>query len=515
MDFQDTKNTMSPWMGRGIVFSVGAAMMMMEIAAGRVMAPTLGVSLYTWTSVILAVLIGVGMGSALGGRMADRFPSRQRLGDSCFGAGFIILLASMFPRLLDQVAQISSLDVWIRTLLYAFIVFLPPACALAIIPPQVARQTLENLKQTGRVVGSLGAWNAFGSIAGTYAAGDWLIALLGTGRLLTLTAGGLMAMGAWIARTKAHRMRVAVVGGMFFFGNLLLPSICLRETNYYCVRVTKGEEVGKDGWILRLDHLIHSYVVPKEPDLLGYSYEQVYANVIASRFGKDDAFSAFFIGGGGYVLPRYLNAFYPNADVTVTEIDPEVTEVNRRFLGLSPNANIRTINHDARMALAKDLPDGSFHLVFGDAFNDFSVPYHLTTVEFHRLLKRKMAADGVYAMNVIDDADHGQFLAAMIRTLHQVWRHVEVAPQAMDFRNGRNTFVLLASDVAFDRRAWEAARPFSETHDEQARASREKNIHLLSPEEVGAFLALHSTPALTDDFAPTDSYLAPLFREGY
>ncbi len=513
---QPSHDVLSPWLGRGIVFGAGAAMMSMEIAAGRMIAPALGVSLYTWTSVILAVLIGVGMGNTLGGRMADRFPSRQRLGMTCVGAGFMILLATIFPRLLDQLVQSSALDVWIRTLLYAFLVFLPPACALALITPQVAKLTLEDLGHTGRVVGSLGAWNAFGSIIGTYAAGDWLIAFFGTGRLLTLTGGGLMVLGLGLARTVApRRARIALVGGMFFLGNLLVPSLCLRETSYYCIRVIKGDETGKDGWILRLDHLIHSYVVPAEPDVLGYSYEQVYANLLATRFGKDEAFSTFFIGGGGYVLPRYINAFYPNASVTVSEIDPEVTEVNRRLLGLSESANIRSIHRDARIALMQDTPDGSFHLVFGDAFNDFSVPYHLTTVEFHRLLKSKMKPDGLYAMNVIDDADHGQFLAAMIRTLQQVWMFVDVAPQAKDFRNGRNTFVLLASDVPLDRDAWMHARPFSETKDEDARASREKNIHLLTQEDITAFLASHVTPALTDDFAPTDAYLAPVFREGY
>ena len=44
------------------------------------MAPVLGVSLYTWTSVIGVVLAGISLGNYLGGRLADRWASLRLLG---------------------------------------------------------------------------------------------------------------------------------------------------------------------------------------------------------------------------------------------------------------------------------------------------------------------------------------------------------------------------------------------------------------------------------------------------
>ncbi|TAK22342.1 MAG: hypothetical protein EPO26_11620 [Chloroflexota bacterium] len=54
-------------------FVAGAATMVIEIAAARVLAPLMGVSLYSWTSVIGVILAGLAAGSWLAGAAADRW----------------------------------------------------------------------------------------------------------------------------------------------------------------------------------------------------------------------------------------------------------------------------------------------------------------------------------------------------------------------------------------------------------------------------------------------------------
>ncbi len=58
-----------------IVFTASACGLIIEIVAARLLAPSIGVSLYTWTSIIGVVLAGISIGNYLGGRLADRFPS--------------------------------------------------------------------------------------------------------------------------------------------------------------------------------------------------------------------------------------------------------------------------------------------------------------------------------------------------------------------------------------------------------------------------------------------------------
>jgi len=254
--------------------------------------------------------------------------------------------------------------------------------------------------------------------------------------------------------------------------------------------------------------------LPDDPGNLGYGYEQVYARLLVMKHTSGDTFKTFFIGGGGYVLPRYLEAYYPNAAVRVAEVDPGVTKINYEKLGLNPETKIQSVNLDARQDLEKG--GGPYDLVFGDAFNDFSVPFHLTTVEFHQLLKSRMSEKGVYALNIIDDRRYGAFLASMVRTLRTVWKNVYIAPQAEQLEDGRNTIVLIATDEPLDQEAWNKAIPFS--HGKKTLtldSGSDMTSVILSPEKVDAFLAEHAEPALTDAFVPVERYLAPVFRDAY
>src|SRR4030095_10863657 len=55
-----------------IVFVASACTLILELVAGRILAPYIGVSLYTWTSIIGVCLAGISLGNYLGGRNAHR-----------------------------------------------------------------------------------------------------------------------------------------------------------------------------------------------------------------------------------------------------------------------------------------------------------------------------------------------------------------------------------------------------------------------------------------------------------
>jgi len=58
-----------------IVFIGSFCVMVIELIAARILAPHIGVSLYTWTSIIGVILAGIALGNYLGGKIADRYPS--------------------------------------------------------------------------------------------------------------------------------------------------------------------------------------------------------------------------------------------------------------------------------------------------------------------------------------------------------------------------------------------------------------------------------------------------------
>lgn len=501
---------------RAVVFLTGFCLMVVELTASRVLAPYLGVSVYSWTAVIGIVLVGISCGNFFGGMAADRGITHTRFAYMIVLSGISVVLSNYLAPVIGNGLASQDLPLWMKTIFFVSFVFFPTAFFLSTITPMAAKFDIQNLATVGKRIGSLYAWSTIGNLLGVASAGFFLISLLGSKFLLTLTSILLLGMGVIVAwPAPIWKQRLTVVVALFLTGDFLVPGICHMETNYYCVRVSASSQEGIMGYVLRLDHLIHSYVYPSAPERVGYGYEHVYTNLLAYRYKETDAFSALFVGGGGYSLPRYMEQTYPSSTIMVAEIDPGVTEANHRLMELSRDTRIQTVNEDARRYLGSLSTEKRFDVVFGDAFNDFSVPYHLTTVEFHSLLKKHMSEGGVYALNIIDDARYGRFLASMVRTLGAVWEHVYVAPGGRSLGNGRNTVILMATDRAIDREQWIQLPPQIPIDVVWQMDEWKKSIALLDQQELDAFMATHTTPALTDDFAPTDRYLAPVFADAY
>ncbi len=109
-----------------------------------------------------------------------------------------------------------------------------------------------------------------------------------------------------------------------------------------------------------------------------------------------------FLGGGAYCFQRHMQHAYPGTAVDVAEIDTHVTEANFRATGLPRDTPIKTYWGDARQFVELNQDSKQYDLVFGDAFNDFSVPWHLTTREFNDKIKKMLTPNGVYMINIID-----------------------------------------------------------------------------------------------------------------
>lgn len=501
-----------------LAFLSGFSSMAIQVAAGRVLAPSLGTSVFTWTGVIGAILLGMTLGNVAGGILTDREGSRALLGKTFVGAGVAVLVAVYALAMIGSLFSGIGMPLALRATLFALIAFLPPAFAMAMVSPQLSKLALDEAGRIGSVVGMLTAANTLGGLAGAWASGFVLISVLGTRGLFMAMAILLVLVGVLLSRKHfSWQRRTTFMLVVLFLLPFAFPRMCDQETQYYCIQVLKdvGYTEQAPAYVLRLDHLVHSYVRLGHPEALGYGYEQVYAHLLDVYETPSSTFSSFFIGGGGYVLPRYIEATYPKARSVVSEIDPEVTEVNHTRLYLSRATKIETQSIDARMYLARGAEGELFDFVFGDAFNDFSVPYHLTTVEFHRLLKSHMSSRGVYALNIIDDPRYGQFLAAMVRTLREVWAHVYVVPGAATFQPGRNTIVLIASDRALESSAWRAGMSSAATQTNMDVQEYARLTQLMSEDKVEAFLQGHPAPPLTDAFVPTDRYLAPVFSDAY
>jgi hypothetical protein len=201
-------------------------------------------------------------------------------------------------------------------------------------------------------------------------------------------------------------------------------SPCVAESAYSCIRLdTFNAPGGGTARLLVIDHLPHGANVDTAADRFVMGYLELADRLARTRFGAVPA-SSFFLGGGAYTLPRAWLA--EGGRVVVAEIDPLVTATAERHLWLEPQPALEVLHTDARRALAT-MPAGATNdVIFGDAFQDITVPPHLVTREFAERVRDRLAPDGLYMVNVIDRAAAPAFAAAVTRTLEAVFPAVTV-----------------------------------------------------------------------------------------
>jgi SAM-dependent methyltransferase len=479
-----------------LTFIAAASVLVLEIAAGRLLAPYVGVSLTTYTGIIGAILAGIALGAWLGGKAADAVGPLRLLGPAFIVGGLSAIAAVPIVGVIGGVGLGEGL---VGIVILATTAFVVPAAILSATAPMLVRATLTDLATSGSIVGRLSAVGTVGAITGTFLTGFVLLGLVPTRVLIVAIGVGLVAIGVVLALWLRQGRGPAplAIGAVLLTGGLAvaLPSPCDTESAYYCIAIRRSAD--RDVRVLVLDRLTHAAVDLTDPTDLEFGYVRRFADATAPRRAElGRAPDVLHVGGGGFTFPRYIEAMHPDASQTVLELDPRVYEVAQSELGYVPSDRIDVRLGDARQSI-RALPSDAFDIVVGDAFGGLAVPWHLTTTEFLDQVARVLRPGGMYVANLIDYPPLS-FVRAEAATAASRFAHVAIISnrRTLDGEQGGNV-VLVASDTPLDRAGVEAA---ISTWGEGA------NTGILSaPDEVSAFT--RSSPVLSDDFAPVDQLL--------
>ena len=532
--------TQRTWTLNATVFLTGAGLMTVELVASRLIARHLGSSLYTWTGVLGVILAGMSLGNYVGGRLADAARNLRGRIAAAFFAGAAACLAILWLNAwAGASAFLMGLSWPVRILLHVAWAFRRPAGVLGTISPMVAKLTLERAgANVGRAIGTLYAWNAVGSIAGTFLTGFWLTAWMGSVRIVTCMALGLALLGlgyAWAGRAGGRRGTpgAALLGAALFGGCFLLSvlpgagaaaaartlqlrdasdepdAVYFAETQYQALTVT-AEEGNPAHRAFYQNTLRHSEIDLSDPADLKYPYHRIYEAFINKVRGKNaDPVRLLCLGGGGYAFPQALLRTRPDSEIVVVEIDPGVTRAAQAAFGLAPDAPLEIHHLDARNYLADAVrrnraAPGSvppFDFILCDSLGEYDIPWHMTTREFDEMVAALLKPGGLYLVNQIDAYEHGGFLNAMNQTLRAAFPHVAAVSVVRDL-GPRNTVVwaagaepLEAADIA----AW------------MADPDRFAGL-TLTDEHFADLRARNGECVLTDDWAPVENLLAPVVK---
>ncbi len=478
-----------------LVFTTSFVILVLEIVAGRLLAPYVGVTLETFTTIIGVVLAGIAVGTWGGGTLADRMPPRRLLGPLLVGGGLLTFLIIPVIRLVGPSVGPNSI---VGLMMLTFLGLFVPAAMLSAVSPTVVKLQLLDLESTGATVGRFSALGTAGALFGSFMTGFVFVArvssttiVVGSGILITLT--GLIV---WAVLGQSQKSFVGSTMGALAVASLLNYSLtgpCQVESAYFCARVVVDES-DASGRFLILDTLRHSYVDLDDPSHLEFAYSFAFADVIRASFPGSAPLTALHIGGGGFTFPRWLAAEHPGSDSLVLELDPTVVELVEDEMGLVLSDDLRVRTGDARTGLLEQ-EDETYDLVLGDAFGGLAVPWHLTTLEFTRDVDRVMTDDGVYVINLIDYPPL-HFARAEVATLREVFEHVGVVSSPAKFAaQAGGNFVLVASHRPIDGAAIDS-RAADRRGDEVAHVDAELDAWL------------DDARVLTDEFAPVDQLLS-------
>jgi MFS family permease len=469
-----------------LVFVAAGAVLMLEILAVRLLAPYVGLTLETTTSIIGAALAGIAIGAAVGGYFADRTDTRRLIVGLLIGGGILTLLTVPAVRLLGPGARgggdLAALGI-------TLVALVPAAAVLSAVSPSVAHLQLHDLHASGTIVGRLSAWATAGALLGTFGTGFVVVPLMPVSSAVLLIGAVLMLVGLGLGITSSAFSPAgiaAVVSAAVAVGALSATAStpCLTETKYHCVGIL-ADPARASGYELLLDDGYHSYIDLKDPSYLQYNYARWIANAVDRMSSSKAPLDGVFVGGGAFTLPRWLNTTRPGSHSEVLEVDGGVVDFDEQHLGLRTSPQLRAIVGDARMTM-RNVPRNSADLVVGDAYSGHTAPWHLTTVEWVEEVKRVMKPEGLYALNMID-LEPLDFLKAEAATLLKEFTDVRLVGYPGE--NGEpagGNMVLLASDAPL-------SGPVG--------AGGEKQV-TYSHREIAALAG--SAEALRDDYAPVD-----------
>jgi len=507
-----------------VIFFSSACVMILELAAGRMAARQYGASLYAWTSVIGVTLAGLTLGNYLGGRLADSFSARKTIGWLLASCSAACAAAIVLNNLMDKFSFLWRLGLAAQVLAHIAIMFFIPSVLIGAINPAAIKAALEKSRHSGGTVGRMYALGAAGSILGTFLAGFWLIAAVGTINTIWLAAAFLL-LGAILYLPKSVPMFTLAASVTFLIVAGTLPSgwaqrlgyaISLRqahspdmlyetESKYSYIAVRQISKQPDERQFIQDNLKNQSRIVMGNIRDLRFFYTQVYAAVTHRIADKKDKLSILSIGGGGYVFPRYILEFWPGSHIDVGEIDPAVTETAKRAFGLDANTPINTINLDGRNCVDTLLEQNrlgkqirQYDIVYMDAFNDLSVPYQLVTHQFNEKIFTLTAPDGVYIVNLIDMFDTARFLASFVDSLRQIFPNVYVITR-QHHRNLPSNFIVVAGKIPVNLENLGAEGRLAETP-----------LWIFDNNDMAELSKKAGGTILDDDYAPLENFMAPV-----
>lgn len=415
-------------------FFSGMSVMAVELGASRLMAPYFSSSQIVWTIIIGTIMIAMALGNIYGGRSADKNPNPDKLyGRIIVAAIWIALIPVLGKYIILGISAILIFSVNSNFLVIAgfaacMVIFVFPLFLLGTVTPSLVKFTVDNLDDNGKLVGNLNASNTIGSIIGTFVPTFISIPTVGTAITFLIFAGILLLLAIiYFASGKINIWKVKKLPVSII---IFVLCVCLGHDNSFAFwqddLTYEGESVYNylqvyedDEEVVLSTNVLFGVqsVYKKENGLTGMYYDYAMAAPFMTGIHEKNKVNILILGNGTGTYATQCTRYFDNVDISGVEIDQKITDLAVEYFELPENVEVTT--YDGRAYL--NAIDEKYDVIMVDAYQDITIPFQMSSVEFFELVKEHLTEDGVMVVNMnmrgTEDGNINQYLADTISTV--------------------------------------------------------------------------------------------------
>lgn len=482
-------------------FFAGMAVMAVELGASRLLAPYFSSSQIVWTIIIGTIMIAMALGNIYGGRSADKDPNPDRLYRRLLVAAVWIAAIPVAGKYVilgisgALILTVSTNFLILAAFFACMVIFVFPLFLLGTVTPSLVKYTMGSLDDSGKTVGVLGACNTIGSIIGTFLPTFVTIPAVGTSITFLIFSGILLLLGLLYFINKKTSKKACIVSaalfvlcsvlgrsGSFAFWEQNLAYEGESIYNYLQVKETDKSVILSTNVLFGVQS-----IKMKEDGLTGMYYDYALAAPLMADAPNKEKTEVLILGMGTGTYAHQCRKYFDNMTVEGVEIDEKITDLAATYFDLPGDVPVTT--YDGRAYL--QAVDKKYDVIMVDAYQDITIPFQMSSVEFFALVKDHLKEDGVMVVNMNMKSDgEGGINACLADTITDVFSNV----YTVDVRGATNR-ELFASENA----------DMVTLLSENGRQLRQEELTVMMERVEEGLVPYESTgKLLTDDKAPVE-----------
>ena len=391
-------------------FFAGMSVMAVELGASRLLAPYFSSSQIVWTIIIGTIMIAMALGNIYGGRSADKSPNPYKLYKRIMIAAIWIALIPVVGKyIIIGISAVLIFSVNSNFLIIAafgacMVIFVFPLFLLGTVTPSLVKYSVDSLEDNGKTVGTLGAFNTIGSIIGTFVPTFISIPAVGTSITFLIFAGILLALSIVYfvsENTGKKRIVASILVFVLCCGLGYSDSFAFWENDL----TYEGESVynylqvyeNSDEVELSTNVLFGvQSVYMKNENLTGMYYDYAMAAPLMINGKELSNMDVLILGMGTGTYATQCRKFFGDMNIEGVEIDEKITDLSRKYFSLSEDIPVTT--YDGRAFL--NATEKKYDVIMVDAYQDITIPFQMSSVEFFQLVKEHLNENGVMVVNM-------------------------------------------------------------------------------------------------------------------